>query len=331
MNQLVDGKWVHGSLGAAAGEGSYKRQTAGFRNWVTPDGAPGPTGEGGFAAESGRYHLYVSYACPWAHRTLIFRALKGLAPHVDVSVVHPVMGAEGWSFGTDFPGATGDPLLGAAFVRDIYLRAAPRMTGKATVPILWDKARGTIVSNESAEIIRMFDSAFDAITGSTRHFCPPDLAGEIEAVNARVYDDFNNGVYKAGFASTQEAYDEAVDPVFDTMAWADDRLGRQRYLTGPRLTEADWRMFTSAVRFDSVYHTHFRCNRAWLRDYPNLWGWARELYQIPGVADTVRQDHIVNHYYRSHPDLNKYGIIPINPAVDWDKPHGRDHLPAEAA
>ncbi|KGJ14513.1 glutathione S-transferase family protein [Paracoccus sanguinis] len=326
MNQLVDGKWVYGSVGAAEGEGAYRRQDAGFRNWITPDGRPGPTGEGGFAAEAGRYHLYVSYACPWAHRTLIFRALKGLEDLIGLSVVHPLMGRDGWSFATDFPGATGDPLLGAAHLRDIYLRARPDMTGKATVPILWDKARGTIVSNESSEIIRMFDSAFDGLTGSTLTFCPEALSDRVAEVNARVYDNFNNGVYKAGFASTQEAYDAAVGPVFETMAWADEVLSRQRYLAGDRLTEADWRMFTSAVRFDNVYHTHFRCNRAWLRDYPNLWGWTRELYQIPGVAGTVRHDHIVNHYYRSHPDLNKYGIIPINPVIDWDAPHGRDAI-----
>lgn len=323
MNQLVDGVWTKGRIGASPSEGAYKRQQAGFRNWITSDGAPGPTGQGGFAAESGRYHLYVSYACPWAHRTLIFRALKGLAPHIDVSVVHPVMGDEGWTFGTDFDGATGDLLFGARYLREVYLRSDPKMTGKVTVPVLWDKARATIVSNESSEIIRMFDSAFDALTGSDVHFWPEDLRARIETVNDRVYPDFNNGVYKAGFAATQAAYDEAVVPVFGTMAWADGVLGQNRYLTGDRLTEADWRMFTSAVRFDTVYHTHFKCNRQWLRDYPHLWGWTRELYQMPGVAATVRQDHITHHYYRSHPDLNPHGLIPINPIIDWDEPHGR--------
>ena len=323
MGQLVDGVWTKGSVGAARGEGSYRRQQAGFRSWITPDGRPGPSGQGGFAAESGRYHLFVSYACPWAHRTLIFRELKGLGSHIDLSVVHPVMGEDGWTFAADFDGATGDRLFGSQFLRDIYLRADPQMTGKVTVPVLWDKDRGTIVSNESSEIIRMFDSAFDALTGSTVHYWPGDLRPAIEAVNERVYPNFNNGVYRAGFASTQAAYDEAAPRVFETMAWADDVLSRQRYLTGARLTEADWRMFTSAVRFDTVYHTHFRCNRAWLRDYPNLWGWTRELYQMPGIAATVRQDHIVNHYYRSHPDLNPFGIIPINPVIDWDAPHGR--------
>ncbi|WP_112873136.1 glutathione S-transferase family protein [Paracoccus endophyticus] len=324
MNQLVDGRWTYGPVGSDPGAGGdYRRQTAGFRHWITPDGAPGPSGRGGFAAESGRYHLYVSYACPWAHRTLIVRELKGLAPHIGVSVVHPVMGRDGWSFATDFPGATGDALYGADHIRDLYLRADPHMTGKTTVPVLWDRAQQTIVSNESSEIIRMFDSAFDALTGSAVRFWPAELRDAIEAVNERVYPQFNNGVYRAGFASTQKAYDAAVGPVFQTMQWADERLSRDRYLTGDRLTEADWRLFTSAVRFDTVYHTHFKCNRAWLRDYPNLWGWTRDLYQMPGIADTVRQDHITHHYYRSHPDINPFGIIPINPVIDWDAPHGR--------
>lgn len=323
MNQLVEGVWTYGPIGASRKDGGFRRQNAGFRNWITPDGSPGPSGDGGFAAESGRYHLFVSFACPWAHRTLIVRALKGLAPHIDVSVVHPVMGSEGWSFATDFDGATGDRLFGSAFLRDLYLRADPRMTGKVTVPLLWDKDRATIVSNESSEIIRMFDSAFDALTGSTVHFWPEALRPAIEAVNERVYPSFNDGVYRAGFAATQAAYDEAIGPVFDTMAWADGLLARQRYLTGDTLTEADWRLFTTAVRFDAVYHTHFKCNRQWLRDYPNLWGWTRELYQMPGVAETVRLDHICHHYYRSHPDLNPHGIIPINPVIDWDEPHGR--------
>lgn len=323
MGQLVDGEWRHGSVGAAKGEGAFRRQNAGFRNWITPDGAPGPSGEGGFAAEGGRYHLYVSYACPWAHRTLIFRQLKGLAPLIDVSVVHPVMGEEGWTFDSDFPGATGDALHGATHLRDIYLKADPHMTGKVTVPVLWDKQRGTIVSNESSEVIRMFDSAFDAITGSTVHFWPEDLRPRCDELNTRIYDTLNNGVYKAGFASTQEAYDAAIGPLMETLDWLEGLLSANRYLTGDRLTEADWRLFTTCVRYDNVYHTHFKCNRTWLRDYPNLWGWTRELYQMPGIADTVRHDHIVNHYYRSHPDINPYGIIPINPVIDWDEPHGR--------
>ncbi|MRX49726.1 glutathione S-transferase family protein [Paracoccus sp. S-4012] len=323
MGQLVDGEWRRGAVGATKEEGDFRRQDAGFRNWITPDGAPGPSGEGGFAAEAGRYHLYVSYACPWAHRTLIFRQLKGLAPLIGVSVVHPVMGEEGWTFETDFPGATGDPLHGATHLRDIYVRADPHMTGKVTVPVLWDKARGTIVSNESSEIIRMFDSAFDAITGNDVRYWPEDLRPRCDELNERIYDTVNNGVYKAGFAATQAAYDAAIGPLLESLDWLEGLLAGNRYLAGDRVTEADWRLFTTAVRYDTVYHTHFKCNRTWLRDYPNLWGWTRELYQMPGIAGTVRQDHIVTHYYRSHPDLNPYGIIPVNPVIDWDAPHGR--------
>ena len=323
MGQLVNGEWQSGPVGARAGEGDFRRPDAVFRNWITPDGKAGPSGEGGFPAEADRYHLYVSYACPWAHRTLIFRELKGLVPLIGVSVVHPLMGEDGWTFDSDFPGATGDLLHGAAFLRDVYLRADPRMTGKVTVPLLWDRQQDRIVSNESSEIIRMFDSAFDTVTGNRDRYWPEALRPQIEAVNSRVYDTLNNGVYKAGFATTQAAYDAAITPLFDTLDWLENLLGRSRYLTGDTLTEADWRLFTTAVRFDTVYHTHFKCNRRWLREYPNLWGWTRDLYQMPGVAATVRQDHIVHHYYRSHPDVNPHGIIPINPVIDWDAPHGR--------
>ena len=323
MGQLVDGTWRRGPVGASKAEGAFRRQDAGFRNWITADGAPGPSGEGGFAAESGRYHLYVSYACPWAHRALILRELKGLVPHIGVSVVHPVMGEDGWTFATDFPGATGDPLNGTAWLRDIYLLADPHMTGKVTVPVLWDKERGTIVSNESSEIIRMFDSAFDALTGSTTQYWPESLRPQCDALNGRIYETVNNGVYRAGFATTQAAYDEAVQPLLDSLDWLENLLAENRYLAGARLTEADWRLFTTAVRYDTVYHTHFKCNRSWLRNYTNLWGWTRELYQMPGIAETVRQDHIVHHYYRSHPDLNPFGIVPINPIIDWNEPHGR--------
>ena len=323
MGQLVNGEWQSGPVGARAGEGDFRRPDAVFRNWVTPEGQAGPSGEGGFPAEADRYHLYVSYACPWAHRTLIFRELKGLVPLIGVSVVHPLMGEDGWTFDSDFPGATGDLLHGAAFLRDVYLRADPRMTGKVTVPLLWDRQQDRIVSNESSEIIRMFDSAFDTVTGNRDRYWPEALRPQIEAVNSRVYDTLNNGVYKAGFATTQAAYDAAITPLFDTLDWLENLLGRSRYLTGDTLTEADWRLFTTAVRFDTVYHTHFKCNRRWLREYPNLWGWTRDLYQMPGVAATVRQDHIVHHYYRSHPDVNPHGIIPINPVIDWDAPHGR--------
>ena len=238
MGQLVNGEWQSGPVGARAGEGDFRRPDAVFRNWITPDGKAGPSGEGGFPAEADRYHLYVSYACPWAHRALIFRELNGLVPLIGVSVVHPLMGADGWTFDSDFPGATGDLLHGAAFLRDVYLRADPRMTGKVTVPLLWDRQQDRIVSNESSEIIRMFDSAFDAITGNRDHYWPEALRPKIEPINARVYDTLNNGVYKAGFATTQAAYDAAVAPLFDTLDWLEALLGRSRYLTGERLTEA---------------------------------------------------------------------------------------------
>ncbi len=323
MGLLVDGVWQDKWYDTASSGGRFQRTTTAWRNWVTPDGAPGPTGTGGFAAESGRYHLYVCLACPWAHRTLIFRALKGLTPHIDVSAVHPDMLTEGWEFRTDFPGATGDRLFGLRYLRDIYLKADPHASGRVTVPVLWDKKTGTIVSNESAEIIRMFNSAFNGLTGNTDDYWPEDLRPQIEAMNARIYDTVNNGVYKAGFATTQEAYDEGVIPLFESLNWLENLLGQNRYLTGDRLTEADWRLFTTMVRFDPVYHTHFKCNRKWLREFPNLWGWTRELYQIPGVAETVDFNHIVRHYHYSHDTINPYRIIPINPIINWMEPHGR--------
>ena len=323
MGLLVDGVWQDKWYDTASSGGRFQRTTTAWRNWVTPDGAPGPTGTGGFAAESGRYHLYVCLACPWAHRTLIFRALKGLTPHIDVSAVHPDMLTEGWEFRTDFPGATGDRLFGLRYLRDIYLKADPHASGRVTVPVLWDKKTGTIVSNESAEIIRMFNSAFNGLTGNTDDYWPEDLRPQIEAMNARIYDTVNNGVYKAGFATTQEAYDEGVIPLFESLNWLENLLGQNRYLTGDRLTEADWRLFTTMVRFDPVYHTHFKCNRKWLREFPNLWGWTRDLYQIPGVAETVDFNHIVRHYHYSHDTINPYRIIPINPIINWMEPHGR--------
>jgi putative glutathione S-transferase len=323
MGQLIDGAWHDEWYDTASTGGRFKRTTTAWRNWITPDGAPGPSGEGGFPAESGRYHLYVSLACPWAHRTLIFRALKGLAPHIDISVVHPDMLSEGWTFATDFPATTGDNLFGLPYLRDIYLRADPQTSGRVTVPILWDKQRGTIVSNESAEIIRMFNSAFNGLTGDTDDYCPEGLLTQVDELNARIYDSVNNGVYKAGFATSQQAYDEAIYPLFDALDWLEDHLSGNRYLTGARITEADWRLFTTMVRFDPVYHTHFKCNRKWLREYPNLWGWTRELYQWPGVAETVNFDHIVRHYHYSHARINPYRILPINPVIDWLEPHGR--------
>lgn len=323
MGQLVDGTWKQGWYDTDAHGGAFEREAATFRNWITADGSPGPSGEGGFPAESGRYHLYVCYACPWAHRALIFRALKGLEDHISVSAVHPHMLEEGWTFGTDFPGTTGDMLYGQPYLRDIYLKAAPGMTGKVTVPVLWDRQRETIVSNESAEIIRMLGSAFDGITGNTDDYWPEPLRDEIEQVNARIYDTVNNGVYKAGFASSQDAYDAAVHPLFDSLDWIEARLDARRYLMGERVTEADWRLFTTLIRFDLVYHTHFKCNRAWITEYSNLWGYLRELYQWPGVKGTVHFDHIVEHYHYSHKAINPHRIIPINPKPDFDAPHGR--------
>lgn len=323
MGQLVNGKWQDTWYDTSSTGGKFVRSTAKFRSWITSDGSAGPSGDGGFKAESGRYHLYVSLACPWAHRTLIFRALKGLQDHIDVSVVHPDMLSEGWEFRTDFSGATGDRLYGLPYARDIYLKADPEISGRVTVPILWDTERETIVSNESAEIIRMFNSAFDGITDNTLDFWPKDLRAEIEPVNERIYDTVNNGVYKAGFATSQEAYDSAVHPLFSSLDWLDERLGQTRYLMGDRVTEADWRLFTTLIRFDPVYHLHFKCNRARIVDYPNLWGYLRELYQWPGVAETVNFDHIVRHYHYSHDTINPNRIIPINPVLNLETPHGR--------
>lgn len=323
MGKLIDGVWKDVWYDTDSTGGKFERSAQEFRNWITPDGAPGPTGEGGFPAEAGRYHIYVSYACPWANRALFFRRLKGLEGLIDVSVVHPDMLSEGWEFRTDFEGATGDRLFGHDYLREVYLRAEPKMTGRVTVPLLWDKAEGRIVSNESADIIRMFNSAFDGLTGNTDDYWPEDLRDAIEPVNARIYDTLNNGVYKCGFATSQEAYDEAVRPLFETMDWLEERLAAGRYLMGERVTEADWRLFSTLVRFDLVYHTHFKCNRNYLRDYPALWAYTRELYQWPKIAEEVKFDHFVRHYHYSHDTVNPYRIIPINPVLDWDAPHGR--------
>ncbi|WP_299666927.1 glutathione S-transferase family protein [uncultured Ruegeria sp.] len=328
MGLLVDGVWHDTWYDTKSTGGAFKRSAAQFRNWITANGAPGPSGRGGFEAESERYHLYVSHACPWAHRTLIFRELKGLSDHISVSVVHPDMLDKGWTFETDPHGATGDKLFGSDFAHQIYTRADPNYSGRVTVPILWDKVEKTIVSNESSEIIRMFNSAFDGITGNTDDYWPESIRDEIEDVNARIYSDVNNGVYKSGFATTQEAYDTAVGPLFDTLDWLEDRLARNRYLMGDRVTEADWRLFTTLIRFDPVYHLHFKCNKRRLVDYPNLWAYTRELYQWPGVAEMVNMNHIVRHYHFSHDSINPHRIIPVNPALDYSEPHGRDQRPA---
>jgi len=323
MGQLVDGIWRTGDAIVDASDGSFQRQPSVFRNWITPDGAAGPSGRAGFAAASGRYHLYVSYACPWAHRTLIFRALKGLREHISVDVVHPDLLEDGWHFASDFDGATGDRLFGTTFAREIYQKSDPKVTGRVTVPILWDKETAQIVSNESSEIIRMFNSAFDGVTGNTDDYWPHELRAEIEQVNTRIYNTLNNGVYRSGFARSQAAYDSAVSELFDTLDWVEARLARHRYLVGERLTEADWRLFPTLARFDLVYHTHFKCNRKWIREYPNLWAYTRELYQMPGVAETVDFGHIVRHYHYSHESINPFRILPINPVIDWNEPHGR--------
>ncbi|WP_425098106.1 glutathione S-transferase family protein [Tropicibacter sp. S64] len=328
MGHLQDGAWKTQSLEALSKGGAFERKESSFRNWITADGSAGPSGDGGFQAEAGRYHLYVSYACPWAHRTLIFRALKGLEEIIPVSVVHPDMLDDGWTFEADEDGATGDRLYGLRFLRDIYTKADPKVTSRVTVPVLWDKDRETIVSNESAEIIRMFNSAFDGITGNTADFWPNDLRAAIEPVNARIYDTVNNGVYKSGFATTQAAYDDAVHPLFDTLDWIEERLAARRYLMGERITEADWRLFTTLIRFDAVYHGHFKCNRRRIVDYPNLSGYLRELYQWPGVAETVNFTHITRHYHYSHESINPHRIVPIGPELDLDAPHGRGALKA---
>jgi glutathionyl-hydroquinone reductase len=323
MGLLVDGVWKDQWYDTKSSGGKFERSAAKFRNWVTTDGSAGPSGDGGFKAESGRYHLYVSYACPWAHRALIFRTLKGLEDHISLSAVHPDMLGDGWTFATDFPGATGDTLFDYPYARDIYTRADPKFSGRVTVPILWDKVNETIVSNESSEIIRMFNSAFNAITGNTTDYWPEHLRDDIETINSRVYDTVNNGVYKCGFATTQTAYDDAVHPLFDSLDWIEDVLTKNRYLVGDTVTEADWRLFTTLVRFDNVYHLHFKCNRRRITDYPNLWAYTRELYQMQGVAETVKMDHIVRHYHYSHETLNPNRIIPINPNIDFNAPHGR--------
>jgi putative glutathione S-transferase len=302
--------------------GSFIRSASKFRNWITPDGAPGPSGEGGFPAEAGRYHLYVSLACPWAHRTLMFLKLKGLEGMVSVSVVNWLMLERGWSFAPG-PGVVADDVNHAQFMRQIYQLADGDYSGRYTVPVLWDKQRGTIVNNESSEIIRMLNSAFDGIGAKPGDYYPAALRAEIDAINARVYDTLNNGVYRSGFATSQAAYEEAVYPLFDTLDWLEELLGRRRYLLGERLTEADVRLFATLVRFDAVYVGHFKCNLRRLVDYPNLWNYTRELYQMPGIADTVNFQHIKGHYYQSHRGLNPFAVVPAGPVLDFMAPHNR--------
>lgn len=323
MGRLIDGEWHDQWYDTEASGGKFVRSEASFRNWITADGSTGPSGEAGFPAESGRYHLYVSYACPWAHRTLILRALKGLETHIGISVLHPDMLGDGWSFASQYPEATGDKLYGLPFLRDVYLKAKPGMTGRVTVPILWDQQREAIVSNESSEIIRMLNAAFNDLTGNEADLYPASLRSEIDAVNDRVYPGLNNGVYRAGFATSQEAYDEAVTEVFETLDWMEGILSRRAFLAGDHVTEADVRAFTTLVRFDEVYHGHFKCNRSRIVDFPNLFAYARTLFQWPGVAETVNFDHIRRHYHYSQNSINPHRIVPVGPAIDWRAPHGR--------
>lgn len=316
MGRLIDGRWSTEWYDTTRTGGRFQRTDARFRSWITRDGSAGPSGEGGFSAAAGRYHLYVSHACPWAHRTLILRTLKGLEKLISVSVVAPKMPNEtGWSFTGE--GATEDFVNGKEHLWEIYALAKPDYSGRVTVPVLWDKERRAIVSNESSEIIRMFNSAFDELTGNTDDFYPEPLRPEIDRINARVYDTINNGVYKAGFATTQEAYEEGVIPLFESLDWVDGILGEKPYLTGNTVTEADWRLFTTLARFDAVYVGHFKCNRRRIADYENISHYLKGLYHVPGIRETLHLDHIKTHYYWSHDRINPTRIVPIGPTPEF--------------
>ncbi|HEX5047774.1 MAG TPA: glutathione S-transferase family protein [Gammaproteobacteria bacterium] len=325
MGLLVEGRWHDVWYDTKASQGRFVRTEAQFRNWITRDGRPGPTGDGGFRAESGRYHLYVSFACPWAHRVLIYRKLKGLEDLLPLSAVNLYMGAEGWTFEPG-PSVIPDSVNQAKRLYEIYTIADRRYSGRVTIPFIWDKERRTIVSNESADIIRMLNDAFDEVTGNLLDFYPAEHRKEIDELNALIYPNVNNGVYRAGFATTQEAYEEAAAAVFVTLDELDARLATRRYLTGPRVTEADWRLFTTLARFDAVYFGHFKCNKRRIVDYPNLWGYVRDLYQTPGVAETVNIEYYKRHYYGSHKTINPHLIIPIGPDLDFTAPHDRATL-----
>jgi len=321
MGLLIDGVWQD-EWYRTNKEGQFIRPSTQFRNWVTPDGAPGPSGDGGFAAESGRYHLYVSLSCPWAHRTVIFRKLKGLGNVVSMSIVSPDMLKDGWTF-DQATGSTGDAANGKSKLSEIYLLADPKYTGRVSVPVLWDKKRKTIVNNESPEIIRMFNSAFDAFTNARTDYYPEELRPEIDRLNELIYANVNNGVYRAGFATTQVAYEQAFRNVFDTLDEVEQILSRQRYLVGNTITEADWRLFCTLIRFDAVYYSHFKCNWRHIYEYPNLSNYVRDLYQQPGVAETVSLAQIKRHYYGSQRQVNPTGIIPVGPQLDFSAPHDR--------
>lgn len=327
MGMLVAGQWQDRWYDTGQTGGRFVRPRTVFRSWVTRDGAPGPSGSGGFAAEPGRYRLYVSLACPWAHRTLILRALKGLEEIVPVSIVHWRMREHGWTFESG-PGVVPDPVQRAEYLYQVYLAADRSYTGRVTTPVLWDMKTGTIVNNESAEILRMFNSAFVAAGARPGDYYPADLRAEIDALNERIYETVNDGVYKAGFATSQAAYDDAVARLFETLDWLEARLAARRYLCGGRVTEADVRLLVTLLRFDLVYYSHFKCNLRRIADYPNLSGYARDLYQLPEVAATFDATHVKRHYYESHRTLNPGGIVPAGPALDFGAPHDRARLQA---
>ena len=327
MGLLIDGEWHDKWYDTDSTGGRFERSAAAFRNWITADGSPGPDGKGGFRAEAGRYHLYVALACPWAHRTLIFRKLKGLEDMISLSIVNPIMREHGWTFRDGYRVRT-DPIHDAEFMHQVYTAAKSDYSGRVTVPVVWDKQENTIVSNESADIIRMFNSAFDGVGARPGDFYPEDLREEIDAVNELVYDNVNNGVYKSGFATTQDAYEEAVVPLFETLDQLEERLSENRYLCGSRLTEADWRLFTTLVRFDAVYVGHFKCNIRRIADYHNLSNYLLELYQMPGISETVDLHAIKLHYYGSHDTINPHYIVPMGPALDFHRKHDRERLPA---
>lgn len=322
MGLLVEGKWFPQWYDTASSGGNFIRTDAQFRNWITPDGSAGPSGVGGFKAEAGRYHLYVSLACPWANRVLIMRMLKGLEQMISVSVVNPYMAENGWTF-EPAPGVVVDPVGNAKYLYEVYLRAQPNYSGRVTVPVLWDLKQNTIVSNESSEIMRMFNTAFDDIGAKPGDYAPTELLNDIDKINAWVYEGINNGVYRTGFATVQSVYEKEVSQVFASLDELEPVLGSQRYLLGDRITEADWRLFTTLIRFDPVYHGHFKCNLRRLVDYDNIWSYTRELYQMPGIASTVNFDHIKQHYYRSHDTINPNGIVPSGPLLDLAQPSRR--------
>lgn len=322
MGLLVDGIWHDKWYDTKNSGGEFKREEAQLRNWITKDGEAGPTGIAGFKAEKDRYHLYVSLACPWAHRTLIFRMLKGLEDYISVSVVSPDMLANGWTF-NEATGSSGDDLYGFEFMYQVYTKNKTDYSGRVTVPVLWDKKNQCIVSNESSEIIRMFNSEFDHLTGNTENFYPADLKSEIDGINEWVYSDINNGVYRTGFATSVASYQSAFETLFAALDRVEAILAKQRYLTGDVLTEADWRLFTTLIRFDAVYVGHFKCNKQRIEDYPNIHGYLKELYQIDGVAETVNMDHIKRHYYFSHTMINPTQIVPLGPELDLTSSHNR--------